>query len=179
MLTDEELLGFCRANEPARVEQRCERRADRDVAYGDWRVVVSMETEVAHRAFRSGRAGMDGDGCWGRTTGNDAAGRVGAGGGCGLGESRAVGCSFVRRSGSGLRGWCPQFVVEVRSESDGLAELQAKMGMWIGNGVELGWLIDPATDGWWRCIGPEKSREGASGFNAACRGAGVCAGLSW
>ncbi len=37
----------------------------------------------------------------------------------------------------------PEFVVEVRSESDGLPELQDKMKMWIANGVELGWLIDP------------------------------------
>jgi Uma2 family endonuclease len=37
----------------------------------------------------------------------------------------------------------PQFVVEIRSESDGLAELQDKMKMWIANGVELAWLIDP------------------------------------
>jgi Uma2 family endonuclease len=37
----------------------------------------------------------------------------------------------------------PEFVVEIRSESDGLAELQDKMKMWIANGVELAWLIDP------------------------------------
>ena len=37
----------------------------------------------------------------------------------------------------------PEFVIELRSESDGLAELQDKMRMWIANGVELAWLIDP------------------------------------
>lgn len=37
----------------------------------------------------------------------------------------------------------PQFVIELRSESDSLSELREKMGMWITNGVELGWLIDP------------------------------------
>jgi Uma2 family endonuclease len=37
----------------------------------------------------------------------------------------------------------PEFVIELRSESDGLAELQGKMKMWIANGAELGWLIDP------------------------------------
>ncbi len=36
----------------------------------------------------------------------------------------------------------PEFVVEIRSESDGLAELRDKMRMWIANGVELAWLID-------------------------------------
>jgi Uma2 family endonuclease len=38
---------------------------------------------------------------------------------------------------------CPEFVIEVRSESDRLAPLQAKMEMWIDNGVEVAWLIDP------------------------------------
>ena len=40
---------------------------------------------------------------------------------------------------------CPDFVMEVRSESDNLSELQQKMGKWIQNGVRLGWLIDPQT----------------------------------
>lgn len=38
---------------------------------------------------------------------------------------------------------CPDFVIEVRSESDNLSELQAKMDKWIQNGVRLGWLVDP------------------------------------
>lgn len=36
----------------------------------------------------------------------------------------------------------PDFVVELRSESDSLTELQAKMQEYIENGVKLGWLID-------------------------------------
>ncbi|HEU4391293.1 MAG TPA: Uma2 family endonuclease [Blastocatellia bacterium] len=38
---------------------------------------------------------------------------------------------------------CPDFVVELRSESDSLADLQAKMREYIENGASLGWLIDP------------------------------------
>ncbi len=38
---------------------------------------------------------------------------------------------------------CPDFVIEVRSESDNLKELQEKMGKWLKNGVRLGWLVDP------------------------------------
>ena len=36
----------------------------------------------------------------------------------------------------------PDFVVELRSESDTLGSLQAKMQEWINSGVRLGWLID-------------------------------------
>ena len=38
---------------------------------------------------------------------------------------------------------CPDFVVELRSESDSLPKLQAKMQEYIDNGARLGWLIDP------------------------------------
>jgi Uma2 family endonuclease len=37
---------------------------------------------------------------------------------------------------------CPDFVVELRSSSDSLKSLQAKMREYIDNGALLGWLID-------------------------------------
>ena len=37
----------------------------------------------------------------------------------------------------------PDFVIELRSKSDNLRKLQAKMREYIENGVHLGWLIDP------------------------------------
>ncbi len=36
----------------------------------------------------------------------------------------------------------PDFVVEVRSLSDQLERAQAKMDLWLRNGVRLGWLVD-------------------------------------
>ncbi|MGK7874656.1 MAG: Uma2 family endonuclease [Xenococcaceae cyanobacterium] len=38
---------------------------------------------------------------------------------------------------------CPDFVVELRSDSDRLKSLQNKMQEYIDNGARLGWLIDP------------------------------------
>ena len=38
---------------------------------------------------------------------------------------------------------CPDFIIELRSPSDSLADLQAKMEMWISNETEVAWLIDP------------------------------------
>lgn len=37
----------------------------------------------------------------------------------------------------------PDFVIELRSESDSLSKLEAKMEEYIENGTSLGWLIDP------------------------------------
>jgi len=39
---------------------------------------------------------------------------------------------------------CPEFIIEVRSKSDRLRPLQEKMRMWIANGSELAWLVDPS-----------------------------------
>ena len=39
--------------------------------------------------------------------------------------------------------FCPDFVVEIRSTSDNLAPLHAKMRLYLENGALLGWLIDP------------------------------------
>jgi Uma2 family endonuclease len=38
---------------------------------------------------------------------------------------------------------CPDFVIELRSVSDSLTKLQAKLQEYINNGARLGWLIDP------------------------------------
>jgi Uma2 family endonuclease len=40
---------------------------------------------------------------------------------------------------------CPDFVVELRSESDSLEQLRSKMREYLANGIRLGWLIDPQT----------------------------------
>lgn len=37
---------------------------------------------------------------------------------------------------------CPDFVVELRSKTDSLEKLQAKMQEYIENGAKLGWLLD-------------------------------------
>jgi Uma2 family endonuclease len=38
---------------------------------------------------------------------------------------------------------CPDFIIELLSESDSVPKAQQKMERWVENGVALGWLIDP------------------------------------
>lgn len=40
---------------------------------------------------------------------------------------------------------CPDFVIELRSQSDRLKSFQEKMQEYIANGTRLAWLIDPLT----------------------------------
>lgn len=56
-------------------------------------------------------------------------------------ESRLAGLTIEQREG--FLPLCPDFVVEVRSPSDSLPELRAKMAEYLTNGARLGWLLDP------------------------------------
>jgi Uma2 family endonuclease len=139
-VTDEEMLRFCAKNEVARIE--------RD-ANGE--LIVMSPT------------GMEGDGVEGDVFGElrnwalqDGRGKAyGPNAGFTLPDSsvRAADASWVswprvdaltpeqRQSFAPI---CPEFVIEVRSASDRLEPLQDKMRMWIANGAELAWLIDPS-----------------------------------
>ncbi len=38
---------------------------------------------------------------------------------------------------------CPEFLIELLSKSDSRKMLEAKMDLWMANGAELAWMIDP------------------------------------
>jgi Uma2 family endonuclease len=38
---------------------------------------------------------------------------------------------------------CPDFLIEVRSQSDARRVVEAKMQTWLDNGAQLAWLVDP------------------------------------
>jgi len=38
---------------------------------------------------------------------------------------------------------CPDFLIEVRSQSDSRRAVEAKMQLWMENGAQLAWLVDP------------------------------------
>lgn len=38
---------------------------------------------------------------------------------------------------------CPEFLIEIRSQSDPRRLLETKMQLWLENGAQLAWLIDP------------------------------------
>ena len=50
---------------------------------------------------------------------------------------------LTERQKEGFGPICPDFVVELRSRTDRIAQLRAKMVEYIENGASLGWLIDP------------------------------------
>lgn len=73
---------------------------------------------------------------------------------------------------------CPEFVVEVRSESDDLEDLKKKMQVWIKNGAQLAWLIDPIEEISW-IFKPGKPLEKIEGFkNVKLKGEGPVEGFT-
>lgn len=57
---------------------------------------------------------------------------------------------------------CPEFVVELKSHTDTLSDLQQKMNEWRTNGCQLGWLIDVTAETVYiyRAEGVDETRKG-------------------
>jgi Uma2 family endonuclease len=53
--------------------------------------------------------------------------------------------SLSQEEKEGFARICPDFVVELRSRTDGLPFLFSKMSEYMANGASLGWLVDPST----------------------------------
>lgn len=138
-LTDAELLELCRRNPELRIERSPE---------GDLEVMTPSGGESSHRNAEVLFALM----AWAREDGTGVA--FDSSGGFSLpdGAMRAPDTSWVRRdrldevpaeARKGFLPLCPDFVVEVRSPTDPLPPLRAKMDEYTANGARLGWLIDP------------------------------------
>jgi Uma2 family endonuclease len=138
-LTDEELARFCAENEPLHVERDV--NGELVVMSPTWTELGEVESRASGFLFIWTLA--DGRGkYYGSSSGftlpdtsmrsADAAWlsleRWGA-----LSEKQRGGYARV----------CPEFIIEVRSATDRLPDLRAKMTSWIENGAELGWFIDP------------------------------------
>ena len=138
-MTDEEFLEFCNLNEEWRIEMTSdgdlivmpptgsktgERNFSLTVQFGAWveenGTGVGFDSSTMFRLPNGARRSPDV--AWIRRSRWDA-----------LSEDEQEGCGP----------FCPDFVIELRSPSDRLKTLQAKMEEYIENGAELGLLIDP------------------------------------
>ncbi len=75
-------------------------------------------------------------------------------------ETRA---KLPRSGRKGIPYVCPEFVIELISESDTLAGSKKKMTLWIANGVQLGWLIEPEKERVWVYLPDEHEPKVVSG----------------
>lgn len=138
-LNDEDFVEFCRLNRDLRIERTKD---------GDLIIMPPTFSKTGERNFKLAVE----FGIWTRADGTGVGFDSSTGFTLPNGAVRAPDLSWMR-----LARWnalteeeknrftsiCPDFVVELRSESDTLKTLKAKMEEYIGNGAQLGWLIDP------------------------------------
>jgi Uma2 family endonuclease len=139
-MTDEELMRFCAANEMVRVE----RDANGELILmspsgtGTGRTNSELNLQLA---------------LWARETGSGVTFDSNAGFTLPDGSMRSPDAAWIawprwnaltKEEQDGFAPICPEFVIELRSPSDSLTELQAKMRLWVANGAEVGWLVDPS-----------------------------------
>jgi len=139
-LTDDELLRFCAAHDELRIE--------RD-ANGE---LIVMSPAGSESGGKNSDITTDLT-IWARGDGRGKVFDSSAGFVLSDGSIRAADAAWIayprwnaltKKEQRGYAPICPDFIIELRSPSDVLAELEAKMEMWIANGVQLGWLIDPS-----------------------------------
>lgn len=138
-LSDDDFFEFCQANQDWRIERTSD---------GDIIIMPPTGLETGGRNFNL--AGMFH--AWVRADGTGKGFDSSTGFILPNGAERSPDLAWVRlsrlnalteRQRERFAPLCPDFVVELRSPSDSLTALQAKMEEYIENGAELGWLIDP------------------------------------
>jgi Uma2 family endonuclease len=138
-LTDEELLIFCERNDVLRVE--LEPNGDLTVmtpaGSGSGNLNAYLTTKIGNWAEADGR-GEPFDSSSGFRLPDGAMRSPDA---SWISHERIAALTRLERRGF----WriCPEFIVELVSESDSRSTVEEKMRMWIGNGAQLAWLIDP------------------------------------
>ncbi len=138
-MTDDQFFSFCQINRELRIEKTKQGK------------VLIMSPTGGETSWRNSEL-IIGLGNWAK---QDKAGVVfDSSGGFVLpnGAIRSPDAAWVRRSRlisltseqkKKFIPLCPDFVIELRSPSDSLTDLQDKMQEYIDNGTQLGWLIDP------------------------------------
>jgi Uma2 family endonuclease len=138
-MSDEELMRFCAANDFLRVE--------RD-ANGE----ILVMTPAGNNTGRKNAAIISVSDAWAERDGRGYAFDSNTGFTLPDGSMRSPDAAWVQaarwnilsdRDKDRFSPICPDFIIELRSPSDNLAELESKMEQWIANGAQVGWLIDP------------------------------------
>lgn len=138
-MSDNEFFEFCRENDELRIEMD---------ARGAIEIMPPTGTETGRRNFKlTGKFAV-----WAENDGTGEGFDSSTGFHLPNGAKRSPDLSWVN-----LKKWnavpkekrkkfaplCPDFVVEIRSETDSLTKLKNKMLEYIENGASLGWLVDP------------------------------------
>ena len=143
-MSEAQFLAFCEMNSEARIERTSEGELEIMPPAGMY--TGAQNSNIATEL-----------GIWARRDGTGIAFNSSAGFTLPNGAVRSPDASWVLKSrleeltDEDKRGFghiCPDFVIELRSPTDRLSVLRAKMEEYMENGARLGWLLDPDN----RCV---------------------------
>jgi Uma2 family endonuclease len=138
-ITDDEFFEFCAANRELRIEMSAE---------GEMIIMLPVGSEGGKRNFDLAVA----FGVWVKSDGRGIGFDSSTGYTLPNGAKRSPDLSWIpknrwnaipKKMRKKFAPICPDFVVELRSETDSLDMLKSKMEEYMANGALLGWLIDP------------------------------------
>lgn len=138
-LSDEDLMRLSRANKPYKIER---------TAHGEITVMTPVggiggthEFYVASQLFN-----------WIESTGSGIGFAANTGFNLPDGSCLSPDAAWLSRprwnaltaeQQAGYPPLCPEFIIKIRSRSDSRRLLETKMQLWIANGAQLAWLLDP------------------------------------
>ena len=140
-MSDDELLEFCAKNDLLRVERTRsgEIKLMSPTGSGTGAANAELNRQLGNWAYDNGGVAFDSNTGFSLPDGSmmspDAAW---------ISDPRWSALSA--RDRSRFAPLCPEFVIELRSPSDSLPQLEQKMALWIENGAQLAWLIDPEAE---------------------------------
>jgi Uma2 family endonuclease len=138
-MSDEDLMRFCAANDIARVEREVN---------GE----ILVMSPAGNRTGRRNAAIISALDTWAQNDGHGYVFDSSTGFTLADGSMRSPDAAWVettrwnalsKADQNRFSPICPDFLIELRSKTDDLAALEAKMARWISNGAKLAWLIDP------------------------------------
>ena len=138
-MTEEQFDEFCALNDDIRIER---------TAYGELELMPPAYSDTGSKELDIAAELRS----WARQDGGGVTFGPSAGFTLPNGAVRSPDAAWIPRSRlaeltpeqrSGFAHICPDFVIELRSRSDRLSVLRAKMDEYIENGARLGWLLDP------------------------------------
>jgi Uma2 family endonuclease len=139
-MTDEELMRFCAENDALRIEQ--DANGELIVMSPAGGGAGSRNSEITYQLVRWARETNSGNTFDSSTGFRLPDGSVRSPDGAWISWPRWQALSEKQKEE--FPPICPEFVIELRSPSDRLGPLQEKMRLWIANGAEVAWLIDPS-----------------------------------
>ena len=138
-MTDDQFFGFCQVNRELRIERTSE---------GDIVIMLPAGSWSGHRdAVITMRLGN-----WAERDGTGLVFSFSAGFRLPNGATRSPDAAWVLKSRlepfsieekEKFLPLCPDFVIELKSPTDRLADLKNKLVEYVDNGARLGWLLDP------------------------------------